>query len=88
MAERLNAHPWKGCIWETVSRVRIPLSPPRQLSIGVTRVLNGILKIPLKKSGIFIIFTSFRSLVPPLPSLEYRRSSHRKASLYGSQAQV
>jgi hypothetical protein len=28
MAEWLKAHAWKACIRETVSRVRIPLSPP------------------------------------------------------------
>ena len=28
MAERFKAHPWKGCIRGTVSRVRISLSPP------------------------------------------------------------
>src|SRR5438874_10349445 len=28
MAERLKAHAWKACIRETVSGVRIPLSPP------------------------------------------------------------
>jgi hypothetical protein len=29
MAEWLKAHAWKACIGETLSRVRIPLSPPR-----------------------------------------------------------
>ena len=28
MAEWLKAHAWKACIGETLSRVRIPLSPP------------------------------------------------------------
>src|SRR5579859_5953043 len=28
MAERLKAHAWKACIGETLSRVRIPVSPP------------------------------------------------------------
>ena len=28
MAERLKAHAWKACKEETLSRVRIPLSPP------------------------------------------------------------
>src|SRR5215469_4993843 len=28
MAEWLKAHAWKACIRETVSRVRIPVSPP------------------------------------------------------------
>ena len=28
VAEWLKAHAWKACIRETVSRVRIPLSPP------------------------------------------------------------
>src|SRR5260370_41221807 len=29
VAERLKAHAWKVCMRETVSRVRIPPSPPR-----------------------------------------------------------
>lgn len=28
VAEWLKAHAWNACIWETISRVRIPLSPP------------------------------------------------------------
>ena len=28
MAEWLKAHAWKACIRESVSRVRIPISPP------------------------------------------------------------
>jgi hypothetical protein len=28
MAEWLKAHAWKACIGETLSRVRIPVSPP------------------------------------------------------------
>ncbi len=31
VAEWLKAHAWKACIRETVSRVRIPLSPPINL---------------------------------------------------------
>jgi hypothetical protein len=31
MAEWLKAHAWKACIGETLSRVRIPLSPPYNL---------------------------------------------------------
>ena len=30
VAEWLKAHAWKACKRETVSRVRIPLSPPLQ----------------------------------------------------------
>src|SRR5258706_13856675 len=29
MAEWLKAHAWKACLGETLTRVRIPLSPPR-----------------------------------------------------------
>lgn len=29
MAEWLKAHAWKVCLRETVTRVRIPLSPPK-----------------------------------------------------------
>ncbi len=28
VAEWLKAHAWNACIWGTISRVRIPLSPP------------------------------------------------------------
>src|SRR4051812_38030547 len=31
MAEWLKAHAWKACIGETLSRVRIPVSPPETL---------------------------------------------------------
>ena len=39
MAEWLKAHAWKACIGETLSRVRIPVSPPfllRLLSMMAT----------------------------------------------------
>ena len=36
MAERFKAHAWKACKRETVSRVRIPLSPP------FLKVLNNL----------------------------------------------
>src|SRR5687768_13677260 len=32
MAEWLKAHAWKACIGETLSRVRIPVSPPPESS--------------------------------------------------------
>jgi hypothetical protein len=31
MAEWLKAHAWKACLGETLTRVRIPLSPPNSL---------------------------------------------------------
>ncbi len=37
MAEWSNAHPWKGCIWVTVSGVRIPLSPLSILKLGTSK---------------------------------------------------
>jgi hypothetical protein len=40
VAEWLKAHAWKACIRETVSRVRIPLSPP--VSLCETRVLSSL----------------------------------------------
>ena len=33
MAEWLKAHAWKACIGETLSRVRIPVSPPFKLTV-------------------------------------------------------
>ena len=39
MAEWLKAHAWKVCIRGTVSRVRIPLSPPEIFSTRYSNVL-------------------------------------------------
>ncbi len=41
MSERFKEHAWKACIGETLSGVRIPLSPPVNLS-----VLDGELAVP------------------------------------------
>ena len=38
VAEWLKAHAWKACIRETVSRVRIPLSPPNPLEKARTAI--------------------------------------------------
>ena len=40
MAEWLKAHAWKACIRETVSGVRIPLSPPFDSAGGSLFVLS------------------------------------------------
>ena len=40
VAEWLKAHAWKACKRETVSRVRIPLSPPFIIHIQPKRVLR------------------------------------------------
>ena len=40
VAEWLKAHAWKACKRETVSRVRIPLSPPFIIHIQLKRVLR------------------------------------------------
>src|SRR5207245_1713520 len=52
MAEWLKAHAWKACLGETLTRVRIPLSPPVFLSmssmdstgwpVGVQRPFKGL----------------------------------------------
>ena len=46
MAEWLKAHAWKACIRETVSWVRIPLSPPEFLG----RMFRRSRKTPPKRS--------------------------------------
>ncbi len=46
VSEWLKEHAWKVCIWETVSRVRIPLSPQKTENVQP------------KKAGIFV----FRSM--------------------------
>ena len=40
VAEWLKAHAWKACKRETVSRVRIPLSPPFIIHMQLKRVLR------------------------------------------------
>src|SRR6266566_6392217 len=35
MAEWLKAHAWKACIGETLSRVRIPVSPPESQVVAI-----------------------------------------------------
>lgn len=37
MPERSNGQPWKGCISEMVSRVRIPFSPQQQFWPSMSR---------------------------------------------------
>src|SRR5438874_8056384 len=49
MAERLKAHAWKACIRETVSGVRIPLSPPL-LSLSRAYVPVIPILIPIRGS--------------------------------------
>ena len=47
MAEWLKAHAWKACIGETLSRVRIPLSPPsskRKTKLHFQSVVTGVLR--------------------------------------------
>jgi hypothetical protein len=46
VAEWLKAHAWKVCIRETVSRVRIPLSPPALADNKFSAQTDGAL-IPL-----------------------------------------
>ena len=40
VAEWLKAHAWKACKRETVSRVRIPLSPPFSIHTQLKIVLS------------------------------------------------
>ena len=40
MAERLKAHAWKACLGETLTWVRIPLSPP---ALSVALSLNNLI---------------------------------------------
>jgi hypothetical protein len=38
VAEWLKAHAWKACLGETLTRVRIPLSPP---AVGIMSLINN-----------------------------------------------
>ena len=42
MAERFKAHAWNACIGETLSWVRIPLSPPKHIYMGIKKILTSI----------------------------------------------
>ena len=42
VAEWLKAHAWKACKRETVSRVRIPLSPPFLKIVAQLQIYNMI----------------------------------------------
>lgn len=42
MPERSNGQPWKGCISERVSRVRIPLFPPRSARAVADRPMRSV----------------------------------------------
>src|ERR1700733_9399553 len=56
MAEWLKAHAWKACIGETLSRVRIPLSPPGRpvfKFIKMTRNYSLIITLLLGSAGAF-----------------------------------
>jgi hypothetical protein len=47
MAEWLKAHAWKACLGETLTRVRIPVSPPPvQLFGEVTIYLPDVSTLP------------------------------------------
>ncbi|HMP85599.1 MAG TPA: VTT domain-containing protein, partial [Candidatus Paceibacterota bacterium] len=62
--ERLNGHPWKGCISETVSRVRIPFSPP--MIEQITSYIQPIIQ-DYGALGVFLA-TLLEEIVAPIPS--------------------
>ena len=49
MAEWLKAHAWKACKRETVSRVRIPLSPPFKQDNALTREISLVANLDYEK---------------------------------------
>ncbi len=62
MAEWLKAHAWKACKRETVSRVRIPLSPPLFNDLAQPEIYNKMIWSPygrqqMKKFFIIIILS-------------------------------
>ena len=46
MAEWLKAHAWKACLGETLTRVRIPVSPPALHAADVNLARKGIPRPP------------------------------------------
>ena len=43
MAERFKAHAWKVCVLLKVPRVRIPVSPPKNLKLFKNVIYSSIL---------------------------------------------
>ena len=63
VAEWLKAHPWKGCMRGTVSRVRISLFPPFLLPLlkwHKRKWRNSALKTRIWSMGSFVIKTHLR----------------------------
>ncbi len=56
MSEWLKEHAWKVCIGETLSRVRIPLSPRNQNNASKLAFLFSIELTPGLKKAIRLIF--------------------------------
>jgi hypothetical protein len=53
MAEWLKAHAWKACIGETLSRVRIPLSPPYPDCQFLDHQIGSGRGLPRRNQGIY-----------------------------------
>ena len=75
VAEWLKAHAWNACMRETVSRVRIPLSPPLSSCEPVTRPRCGAFFFLSQRS--LAAGSALRRLVPGLILV-----SERPASLF------
>ena len=73
MAERSKAHAWKVCIRETVSRVRIPLSPPtiRQAVVNAQVLdFNGSTTARLvRKGGTYVVLQTARPWKHPVTGI-------------------
>ena len=41
MAEWLKAHAWKACLGETLTWVRIPLSPPDSTALALSQITTN-----------------------------------------------
>ena len=86
MAEWLKAHAWKACIGETLSRVRIPLSPPEyQERPGFCRSrLRPRADSSIQTVVVYQLQSRFRpfevSLVPAYHLRTRRPLAHQRAS--------
>ena len=63
MAEWLKAHAWKVCIRETVSGVRIPLSPPITLLTNIIYLLEIAALIGIAIQSRFSLFVNFAHIL-------------------------
>ena len=90
MAEWLKAHAWKACLGETLTWVRIPVSPPVESTVFVNCFLQKIITNPQGVSLFNACNSAHFSVSVPLFPLPTRGAACSGACLHkaGSYARV